>query len=61
MMILLFGGYVVTELWHSFIEAPTRMTIDVPLSVNRIPFPAVTMCHPQTVLEYKEIEFINSM
>lgn len=56
--ILLFGSYLVYQLASQFNAVPTLMIIDRPRPVNAVPFPAVTFCHPQTVLDYKAREFV---
>lgn len=56
--ILAFGGYLVFLLASAYLDSPTLMTIDRPRSVNAVPFPAVTLCHPQTIIDQKAHEFV---
>lgn len=35
-------------LYRRYIDSPTRVTIDKNLSVEDIPFPGITICHPQS-------------
>lgn len=56
--ILLFGSYLVYQLASQFNAVPTLMIIDRPRPVHAVPFPAVTFCHPQTVLDYKARQFV---
>lgn len=58
---LIFGAFLVSKLWRKFFEVPTLMTIDAPQLVSEIYFPAVTICHPQTVIEYKSKIFVEKM
>lgn len=58
---LIFGSYLVFELAAKFLIAPTFMIIDTPQSILSVPFPAVTYCHPQTVLDHKAREFVQNM
>lgn len=37
------------------------MTMDAPQPIHSIPFPAITICHPQSVIEYKAKIFIEKM
>lgn len=56
--ILIFGGYLVFRLASAYLDSPTLMTIDRPRPVQAVPFPAVTLCHPQTVIAHKASEFV---
>lgn len=62
MIILLsFSMTLVYLLYHRYLDSPTRVTIASPKPVNTIPFPGVTICHPQNVMEYKSKEFVKKM
>lgn len=37
-------------LYRRYIDSPTRVTIDKNLSIEDIPFPGITVCHPQSEL-----------
>lgn len=52
------GLLLVFSLWQRYLSSPTRMTIGSPLSVVDVPFPAVTICHPRTVVHYKAEDFV---
>lgn len=56
--ILLFGSYLVYQLASQYNAVPTLMIIDRPRPVLAVPFPAVTFCHPQTVIDYKARQFV---
>lgn len=56
-----FGGYLVFELLSSFQEVPSLITIDQPIPTQSVIFPAITCCHPQTVLDYKARKFVQKM
>lgn len=59
--IMLFGAYLVVQLINNFQAAPTLIVIDRPRSVYKLQFPAVTFCHPQTVLDYKARQFVKQI
>lgn len=61
MSLFSFAAVLVVMLWKKYLESPTRMTISAPLSTLEVPFPAVTVCHPQSVLDYKAEEFVDKM
>lgn len=50
--VAIFLGYA---LWQRYSGAPTRMIIDTPLAILDVPFPAITICHPQSVIDYKAL------
>jgi Amiloride-sensitive sodium channel len=56
--LLSFAATLIYLLYRRYLDSPTRVTIDPPMSINSIPFPAVTICHPQNVMEYKSREFV---
>lgn len=60
-VVLLLAVLLVFSLWQRYLGSPTRMTIGSPLSVAEVPFPAVTICHPQSVIEYKAKDFVDRM
>lgn len=59
--LLSMGLLLVFSLWQRYLAAPTRMTIGKPLSVTEVPFPAISICHPRTTVEYKINDFIERM
>jgi hypothetical protein len=58
LFLLSFAVTLVYLLYRRFVDSPTRVTIDAPISIHEIPFPGVTICHPQNVMEYKSKEFL---
>lgn len=60
-VLLLTGLILILALWERYLSSPTRMTIGRPLSVAEVPFPAISICHPRTVVEYKAAEFVDRM
>lgn len=59
--LLMFGATLIFLLYRRYVDSPTRVTISAPLSINDIPFPGITICHPQNVMEYKSKEFVKKM
>lgn len=57
---LCFGAYIAFQLWDSFVYSPTRVTSDS-IEVSKVPFPAVTICHPQSVMDYQVERFLEEM
>lgn len=55
--LMIMGLFLVFSLWQRYLASPTRMTIGQPLMVVEVPFPAVSICHPRTVVEYKARDF----
>lgn len=60
-IILIFGLIMVTLLYEKYLDSPTSMTIARPLTILKVPFPAITICHPQNVMDYKIHNFLNHM
>lgn len=60
-VLLAMGLVLVFSLWQRYLASPTRMTIGRPLSVVEVPFPAITICHPRTVVEFKANDFVERM
>lgn len=60
-VLLSFSATLVHLLYRRYLDSPTRVTIDSPMPINTIPFPAVTICHPQNVIEYKSKAFVKRM
>lgn len=56
--LLSFAATLIFLLYRRYLDSPTRVTIAPPMSINSIPFPGVTICHPQNVMEYKSKEFV---
>ena len=59
--LLSFAATLIYLLYRRYLDSPTRVTIAPTLSINEIPFPAVTICHPQNVMEYKSREFLKKV
>lgn len=59
--LLSFSIALIYLLYRRYLDSPTRVTIASPKPINTIPFPAVTICHPQNVMEYKSKEFVKKM
>lgn len=58
--LLSFAAALIYLLYRRFLDSPTRVTIASPMSIHEIPFPGITICHPQNVMEYKSREFIET-
>jgi hypothetical protein len=59
MIILMsFAATLIFLLYRRYLDSPTRVTIAPSMSINSIPFPGVTVCHPQNIMEYKSRDFI---
>lgn len=58
---LFFGGVLSVLAWIKFVSFPTQLTIAESMRVGDIPFPAVTICHPQSVIDYQVKKFMNQM
>ena len=58
---LTLGITLVFLLWKRYLDSPTRTTIASPKTTLEVAFPAVTICHPQSVIDYKAEEFVNKM
>lgn len=56
--LLSFAATLIYLLYRRYLDSPTRVTIAAPKPIISIPFPAVTICHPQNVMEYKSKEFV---
>lgn len=56
--LLSFAASLVYLLYRRFLDSPTRVIIAQPLGIHEIPFPGITICHPQNVMEYKTKEFV---
>lgn len=59
--LMTFGATLIYLLYRRYLDSPTRVTIAPPMLTNTIPFPGVTICHPQNVMEYKSREFVKKM
>lgn len=59
--VILFGILMVVLLYTQYLQSPTMVTIGKPLSIINIPFPAVTICHPENVIDYKIEPFLKNM
>lgn len=60
-LIGIFGTFMVVLLYEKYLDSPTSMTIARPLPILNVPFPAITICHPQNVMDYKIESFLNNM
>lgn len=60
-IIFLFGGLLMFELIVNFLDKPTVIVIDKPQPVKNVPFPGITYCHPQTVIDFKSREFVSKL
>lgn len=58
--LLSFAATLIYLLYRRFQESPTRVTIAPSLLIHEIPFPGITICHPQNVMEYKSKEFLST-
>lgn len=56
--LLSFSATLIYLLYGRYLTSPTRVTIAPAMTINSIPFPGVTICHPQNVMEYKSREFL---
>lgn len=56
--LLSFAATLIFLLYGRYLTSPTRVTIAPAMPISTIPFPAVTICHPQNVMEYKSKEFL---
>lgn len=57
--VMLVFGFILSFLtWNRFQTDPTQVTIGVPKKPHEVPFPAITVCHPQTVMDYKVERFL---
>lgn len=59
--LLSFAATLIFLLYRRYLDSPTRVTIASPMPIDSIPFPGVTICHPQNVMEYKSREFVKKM
>lgn len=60
-VVLAFGVYLAVKLLNVYKEVPTLIIIDKPIPIQSVVFPAITLCHPQTVLDYKARLFVQRM
>uniref|UniRef100_A0A182IT54 Amiloride-sensitive sodium channel n=1 Tax=Anopheles atroparvus TaxID=41427 RepID=A0A182IT54_ANOAO len=56
-----FGVALIFLLWQKFVDSPTRMTIASEMKIMQVPFPGVTLCHPQSVVDYKAAQFVEKI
>lgn len=56
--LFIFAATLVVLLYQRFLDSPTRVTIASPMQIHEIPFPGITICHPQNIMEYKSKEFV---
>lgn len=55
------GAVILTHLISQFLQVPFQITVGYPAPLLSIPFPAITLCHPQTVIKFKAQKFIDTM
>lgn len=60
-VVLAFGAYLVVKLLNNYQEVPTLIIVDKPVATQSVVYPALTFCHPQTVLDYKARQFVQKM
>lgn len=60
-LIFLFGIFMIILLWLRYLAFPIRMTIGTPLTTVQIPYPGITICHPQSVIDYKIEPFLSKL
>lgn len=58
---LCLGIVLVFLLWKKYVDSPTRMTVAPEMAILQVPFPAVTICHPQSVMDYRAEEFVDKL
>lgn len=56
--LLSFSATLIYLLYGRYVTSPTRVTIASAMPINSIPFPGLTICHPQNIMEYKSREFV---
>lgn len=56
-----FGGVILHRLITQFFEVPFQITNPSPALLLSIPFPSVSLCHPQTVIKFKASQFVDRM
>uniref|UniRef100_A0A182K6C4 Uncharacterized protein n=1 Tax=Anopheles christyi TaxID=43041 RepID=A0A182K6C4_9DIPT len=56
-----FGIVLIYLLWQKFVDSPTRMTIASEMKIVQVPFPGITLCHPQSVVDYKAERFVEKI
>lgn len=60
-LVFLFGIFMIILLWQRYLDFPIRITIGAVLSTVQVPFPALTICHPQNVVDYKIEPFLDKL
>ncbi|XP_055527647.1 sodium channel protein Nach [Wyeomyia smithii] len=58
---LCLGIVLVFLLWKKYVDSPTRMTVAQEMGILQVPFPAVTICHPQSVMDYRAEKFVRKL
>ncbi|XP_053686211.1 sodium channel protein Nach-like [Sabethes cyaneus] len=58
---LCLGVVLVFLLWKKYVDSPTRMTVAPEMAVLQVPFPAVTICHPQSVMDYRAEKLVDKL
>jgi len=59
--LLSFAATLIFLLYRRYLDSPTRVTISSPMPIVELPFPAITICHPQNIMEYKSKEFVKKL
>lgn len=57
----MFGGVLTMLVMQDFFEIPTLMTREAPALTHTVPFPAVTICSANTIIDHKANVFVNRM
>ncbi|XP_055594577.1 sodium channel protein Nach-like [Uranotaenia lowii] len=55
------GVALVFLLWRRYVDSPTRMTVASEMKILQVPFPGITLCHPQSVVDYKAEKFVDKL
>ena len=55
------AGVLLFFFWRKYVTFPTRVNVASPMTTLQVPFPAITICHPQSVMDYKIEKFMNNV
>lgn len=55
------GVVLVILLWRKYVDSPTRMTVASEMSILQVPYPGITICHPQSVMDYKAEKLVDKL
>lgn len=56
-----FGAVLTLLVVQAFYEIPTLMTKDTPAPILHVPFPAITICSANSVIDHKAKNFVEEM